>query len=93
SDPRGRHRGLSHHTSTVLDLLLAPVTVPLPSGQPDIAAPLEASQHHLEEVQVDVPGYAAANLPTKTMGRHLNDDPLFFAAPLAAGTILARVAR
>ena len=25
ADPRDRHRGLSHHTRTVLDLLLAPV--------------------------------------------------------------------
>jgi hypothetical protein len=26
------------------------------------------------------------------MGRSLREDPLFFAAPLAAGTLLARVA-
>jgi Protein of unknown function (DUF3866) len=32
SDPRARHRGISHHTLTVLDLLLAPVTVALPAG-------------------------------------------------------------
>jgi len=31
-DPRTRHRGISHHTLTVLDLLLAPVTVALPAG-------------------------------------------------------------
>ena len=31
-DPRSRHRGISHHTLTVLDLLLAPVTVALPAG-------------------------------------------------------------
>jgi hypothetical protein len=30
-DPRERHRGLSHHTRTVLELLLAPVTVALPA--------------------------------------------------------------
>jgi hypothetical protein len=30
SDPRERHRGLSHHTRTVLDLLLAPVEVAVP---------------------------------------------------------------
>ncbi|HTR89955.1 MAG TPA: DUF3866 family protein [Solirubrobacteraceae bacterium] len=32
SDPRARHRGISHHTLTVLDLLLEPVTVALPAG-------------------------------------------------------------
>ena len=32
SDDRARHRGISHHTLTVLDLLLEPVTVALPAG-------------------------------------------------------------
>ena len=32
SDRRERHRGISHHTLTVLDLLLEPVTVALPAG-------------------------------------------------------------
>jgi Protein of unknown function (DUF3866) len=31
-DRRSRHRGISHHTLTVLDLLLEPVTVALPAG-------------------------------------------------------------
>ncbi len=31
-DERERHRGISHHTLTVLDLLLEPVTVALPAG-------------------------------------------------------------
>lgn len=32
ADARPRHRGISHHTLTVLDLLLQPVTVALPAG-------------------------------------------------------------
>jgi hypothetical protein len=32
ADGRERHRGISHHTLTVLDLLLEPVTVALPAG-------------------------------------------------------------
>jgi hypothetical protein len=31
-DDRARHRGISHHTLTVLDLLLEPVSVALPAG-------------------------------------------------------------
>ena len=31
-DERARHRGISHHTLTVLDLLLEPVSVALPAG-------------------------------------------------------------
>jgi hypothetical protein len=93
SDPRPRHQGLSHHTRTILQLLLAPVEVALPEGEPEVAAALNPFDHRVEQVAVDLDGYAAADLPTTTMGRSLQDDPLFFSAPLAAGTLLARVAR
>jgi hypothetical protein len=83
ADPRERHRGLSHHTATVLDLLLAPVTVAVPEG-----TEIEVGDHRLAAVPVDLDGYAAAGLPTSTMGRSLADDSLFFKAPLAAGTLL-----
>jgi hypothetical protein len=86
SDPRDRHRGLSHHTATVLDLLLTPVDLPIPEEAKDLFA---ASRHALHPVPVDLSGYGAGGLPSKTMGRDLTDDPLFFAAPLAAGTFLA----
>ncbi len=33
SDERPRHRGLSHHTATVLEMLLAPVRVPVPEAE------------------------------------------------------------
>jgi hypothetical protein len=90
SDPRDRHRGLSHHTRTVLDLLLAPVTIAIPEQEPDLATALEPFNHHIEQAPADLDGYAAADLPKTTMGRSLQDDPLFFAAPLAAGALLAR---
>lgn len=89
ADPRDRHRGLSHHTKTVLDLLLAPVDVAIPEGHPDVADELRQFEHRIHLARVDLDGYAASGLPTKTMGRSLEDDPLFFSAPLAAGTFLA----
>lgn len=89
ADPRDRHRGLSHHTKTVLDLLLAPVDIAVPEGQPDIADDLRQSKHRLHYAPADLDGYASSGLPTKTMGRSLKEDPLFFSAPLAAGTFLA----
>jgi hypothetical protein len=90
SDPRDRHRGLSHHTRTVLDLLLAPVDIAVPEGNPEIAAALAevGAGHRLHSVPVDLATYAASGLSTTTMGRELADDPLFFAAPLAAGRFL-----
>jgi len=90
-DPRERHRGLSHHTATVLELLLAPVIVAIPEGVPDLASQISGASiglHRVESVPVDLDGYAASGLPASTMGRRLTDDPLFFEAPLAAGARL-----
>jgi Protein of unknown function (DUF3866) len=84
ADLRDRHRGLSHHTRTVLELLLAPVTVALPEGEITEIS----DRHHIEEVPVELDAYAVSGLPTTTMGRELSEDPLFFTAPLAAGRLL-----
>ena len=88
SDPRNRHRGLSHHTRTILGLLLAPVDVAVPEGKAEIAEALATSKHRLRLAAADLKGYQASGLPTTTMGRDLQEDPLFFAAPLAAGHLL-----
>jgi len=81
TDPRERHRGVSHHTRTVLELLLAPVSVAVPAGH----APGSDDGHRWVERDVDPAGYAQTGLPTRSMGR---EDPLFFAAALAAGGAL-----
>ena len=83
TDRRARHRGLSHHTRTVLELLLAPVAVAIPPG----VEPGDA-RHDWRALAVDLDGYAASGLPTRSMGR---EDPLFFAAALAAGAALAQM--
>lgn len=90
-DPRDRHRPVSHHTLTVMRMLLAPVEVAVPSGEPVATALLaEAAgwRHKLREATADLAGYAASGLPAETMGRGIEEDPLFFAAPLAAGASL-----
>lgn len=88
-DPRPRHQGLSHHTRTVLELLLAPVTMPVPIGASDPGfAAARARGHVVHEAHADLDGYAASGLPSRTMGRSLEQDRPFFAAALAAGTTL-----
>jgi uncharacterized protein DUF3866 len=87
-DPRPRHRGLSHHARTVLELLLAPVTVAVPAGHGG-EVPAGRHGHTVVELDADLDGYAASGLPARTMGRSLEEDQLFFAAALAAGTALA----
>jgi hypothetical protein len=108
SDPRPRHRGLSHHTATVLELLLGSVRVPVPeielAGWPtgeqgfdrvDLPSVLDAlhrvcdERHDVIVEPVDLDGYTASGLPTQTMGRTIDQDPLFFAAALASGVALA----
>ncbi len=105
SDARPRHRGLSHHTETVLELALGSVSVPVPEvdldGWPtgedraDMPSVLDAlhrscgERHDVTAQSVDLAGYSESGLPTKTMGRELGDDPLFFAAALAGGHALA----
>ncbi len=39
--------------------------------------------------RADLAGYRAADLPDRTMGRSIDEDELFFAAALAAGSVLA----
>jgi hypothetical protein len=92
-DPRERHRPVSHHTLTVLELLLGAVEIPVPTNEPvpiAILATAAGWRHRLREAPVDLAGYAATGLPAKTMGRSLEQDPLFFAAALAAGAALRR---
>jgi hypothetical protein len=92
ADPRQRHRGVSHHTLTVIELLLDRVEVPVPAGEGAVIEALSRAagdRHDLREETADLDGYAAAGLPTRTMGRSIDEDPLFFAAPLAAGAALA----
>ncbi len=111
SDPRPRHRGLSHHTATVLELLLGSVRVPVPEielagwptgdrgpDQVDLPSVLDAlhgvcdERHDVIVEPVDLDGYATSGLPVQTMGRTIDQDPLFFAAGLASGAALAGAA-
>jgi hypothetical protein len=119
ADGRERHRGISHHTLTVLDLLLEPVTVALPAGirspvgadlraglgsvfggsaergkpqlELEVDRPARMAHHDWRHAPVDMPGYLASGLPAETMGRGLVEDPLFFAAALSGGTVLAEL--
>jgi hypothetical protein len=112
SDPRARHRGLSHHTSALLGLVLGTVRVPVPeaalegwplldegapeggSAQAALDSLIEvcADHHDIAVTTVDLDGYAESGLPATTMGRPIAEDPLFFAAALAAGRALAEAA-
>jgi len=87
SDPRERHRGVSHHTVTVGAMLLGGALVAWPAGHGRDG--LEGLG--FEEATPDLDGYRDSGYPASTMGRTIDDDPAFFAAPLAAGEVLGRL--
>jgi hypothetical protein len=88
TDPRTRHRGLSHHTDAVLSLWLGSFRHPWPAGCP-IEHPIAEG-----EDEVDVGGWrdACSGLTLDHMGRGPDDDPWFFAAAFAAGALAGELA-
>jgi hypothetical protein len=93
TDPRPRHRGVSHHSLTAYGrVALAPADLVLPAGlDPALGveaalAPLHA-RHRVVTVPVDGLDTALRALPLKlsTMGRDLDADHVYFLAAAAAG--------
>jgi len=88
-DPRPRHRGLSHHTATMLRLALVPMIVASAGEAPEP----DLRGHDWRRGDADLDGFRASGLPARTMGRSLDEDPAFFSAALAAGSVLAATMR
>jgi hypothetical protein len=88
-DARDRHRGVSHHTETVIGMTgVRPLVAPVPEEVRGFA--------NVAVCEVDAPDVAAildaAGLRITTMGRGIEDDPLFFrAAGAAAAVAVARL--
>lgn len=85
-DPRPRHRGMSHHVSTVLDLIGCR---PLMAAVPDVVSSLEGV-----EPRAVVPADPRElldrhDLEVTTMGRRCEEDLVFFEAATAAGQLAA----
>lgn len=98
ADPRLRHQGVSHHTTTALTLgTAARATIGVPRGpfearvRADLDAAGVADRHRL--LAVDDPGVPALldalGLHVTSMGRGPDDDPGFYAVAGAAGTAAA----
>lgn len=104
ADERDRHRGVSHHSLTILaDVCKVPVDVPVPTledGSERRAVWEALRSRRLEEIHhlVEVDGQPAVDeLRTRgvgvdTMGRGIDDDPAFFLAAGAAGVLAGRMA-
>jgi hypothetical protein len=104
ADDRARHRGVSHHSLTILrDVCLVPTDVPVPA-LPDDAQRLEVwdalrsatieDRHQLVEVdgRPALDELADRRIEPRSMGRGVDDDPPYFLAAGAAGVLAGRTA-
>ena len=87
ADARDRHRGLSHHTATVLALTPWPVFLACPAGE-EVGEDLQPERHRLWPVEVP-----DLDVEVETMGRRAADDPAFVRWTAAAGVLAAGVVR
>ena len=88
ADPRARHRGISHHSATVLDAVRSAVDVAVPPGIEPLG---HGHRWHLIDPG-DVPGMLDdLGLEVTTMGRGPREDPLYFSAAAAAGHLAVRL--
>lgn len=103
ADPRPRHRGLSHHSRTVLsDLTYARAYIGFPQWGDErdkildeqIRAERLAEKHRLFFVRTPPVGELLRGwgLEVTTMGRSYEEDPSFFDTAAAAGVVAAALA-
>ncbi len=88
ADPRARHRGISHHSRTVLDAVRSEVDVAVPPG---VAAIGDRHRWHPIDPGDVATMLADAGLSVTTMGRGPQQDPLYFAAAAASGHLAVRL--
>jgi hypothetical protein len=104
ADERQRHRGVSHHSLTILrDVCLVATDVPVPSLEDDTqrrsvwdalrGAKIE-ERHQLVEVdgRPALEELAERRVEARSMGRGVDDDPAYFLAAGAAGVLAGRTA-
>lgn len=102
ADPRERHRGISHHSTTAYSrVALAPADLPVPAGRADLLAQARAlaasatADHRVVAVETEGLLEALRGSPVQlsTMGRGLDEDPGAFIAAAAAGRHAATLLR
>ena len=106
ADPRGRHYGVSHHTSSVLGkVCLAPCVLAMPRLPEEAANVIYsdgtdserlAVRGHLTLVEEGSPGLeylAQVGIRPTAMGRGVREDPEFFLAASAAGRVAGKLSK
>lgn len=103
ADRRERHRGVSHHSITILkDVCTVEANVAVPTLEAperhDVWTALREAELEKKHRLVEVLGWPAvhsleeAGIEVTSMGRSLEDDPIFFLAAGGAGILAGRMA-
>lgn len=103
ADERPRHHGVSHHSITILsDICGSQVDVAVPTleapERQEVWAALRDAQLERKHRLIEVLGWPAvhrleeAGIDVTSMGRGLEDDPIFFLAAGGAGILAGRMA-
>jgi hypothetical protein len=103
ADQRERHRGVSHHSLTILkDVCTVEANVAVPTLEPperhEVWAALRSAGLEKKHRLVEVLGWPAVRaieergIAVASMGRGLEDDPSFFLAAGGAGILAGRMA-
>ncbi len=103
ADERSRHHGVSHHSITILsDICGSQVNVAVPTLEAperhEVWATLRDAQLERKHRLIEVLGWPAvhrleeAEIQVTSMGRGLEDDPIFFLAAGGAGILAGRMA-
>lgn len=104
ADTRERHRGVSHHSLTILrDVCQVQTDVPVPVLEDEeereaVWNALRYAQLDVQHQLVEVDGrpaldeLVARGVEVRSMGRGVDDDPAFFLAAGAAGVLAGRMA-
>jgi len=94
ADPRKRHRGLSHHTSTVARLSHATPLVARSPGLPPAVHGVEIVEPDRFE-DLSTVSISSVEVPAghRMMGRTRHEDPSAFEAAICAGVLAARLTR
>ncbi|WP_370460049.1 DUF3866 family protein [Nostocoides sp. F2B08] len=100
ADPRPRHRGISHHSTTAYGTVaLRPADLPVPDDRPDLIeaahrlAAESRAPHRVVRVATDGLEATLRSSPVRlsTMGRGYDEDPAAFLSAAAAGRHAARL--
>ncbi len=94
-DGRDRHRGVSHHSATVVRLAHGPAAVALPERWAELLRGdlhgLDRARHQILDVEAPdvLADLEAAGIALRSMGRPAADDPCFVDCAAAAGALAA----